>query len=42
VVYKKSLHGLKSPGKEGKNGSKVVLKVAYNIENWRPFENQIR
>jgi hypothetical protein len=33
VVYKKPLHGVKSPGKEGKNGSGLVLKVACNIEN---------
>jgi hypothetical protein len=33
VVYKKPLHGPKSPKKEGKNGSGLHLKVGCNIEN---------
>jgi hypothetical protein len=33
VVYKKPLHGLKSLGNEGKNGSGLVLKMACDIEN---------
>ncbi len=36
VVYKKPLHGQKSLGNEGKNGSRLVLKMAWDIENWRP------
>jgi len=37
VVYKKPLHGQKSLGNEGKNGSMLVLKMAWDIENGRPL-----
>jgi hypothetical protein len=33
VVYKNPLHGPKSPRKEGKNGSGLVLKMGCDIEN---------
>jgi hypothetical protein len=33
MVYKKPLHGQKSMEKEGKNGNRLVLKVACDIEN---------
>jgi hypothetical protein len=37
VVYKKPLHAPKSPRKESKNGSELVLKVGCNIKNQRPL-----
>jgi hypothetical protein len=37
VVYKKPLHTPKSPRKENKNGSRLVLKVGCNIKNQRPL-----
>jgi hypothetical protein len=37
VVDKKPLYGLESLGKEGKNGSRLVLKMACDIENWKPL-----
>jgi len=33
MVYKKPLQGLKNPRKEGKNGNRLVLKMACDIEN---------
>jgi hypothetical protein len=33
VVYKKPLHGQKSLGNGGKNGSGLVLKMEWDMEN---------